>query len=48
MAPLKCFTILADIHPFMHTCTHRQQHQPCKVTAISLGAVRVLRDTSTL
>ena len=35
----KRFTIFPDIHPFMHTFTHRQRCQPCRATASSSGAV---------
>ena len=35
------FTILPNIHLFMHTFTHRLKCQPCKATASSSGAVRV-------
>ena len=34
-------TILANIHPFMHTFTHRRRCQTRKATAGSTGAVRV-------
>ena len=37
-APLES---LPDIHPFMHTFTHRQRCQPRRATASSSGAVRV-------
>ena len=37
----KCFTILPNIHPFIHTCTHQQQCQLCKATARSSGAIKV-------
>ena len=43
----KRFTVLADIHPFihsfMHTSTHRRRSQPCRETASWSGAVRVRR-----
>ena len=48
----KCFTILPNIHPFMHTFAHRWRGQQCEATASSLGAVRVsclsLGDSSTV
>ena len=37
----KHFTILPNIHPFIHTFTHRRRSQPRKTTASSSGAVRV-------
>ena len=37
----KRFTILSNIHPFMHTFTHRQRRQPRKATASSSGAVKL-------
>ena len=43
----KHLTILPNIHPFMHTFTHRHRSQPSKVTASSSGA-GLLRVTSTL
>ena len=36
--PLK---VLCNIHPFMHTFTHRRRCRPCQATAILSGAVRV-------
>ena len=36
----KRFT-LYNIHPFMHTFTHRRRRQPCKATPSSSGAVRM-------
>ena len=37
----KSFTILLNIHPFMHIFTHRRRRQPRKATVSSSGAVRV-------
>ena len=38
------FTVLTDIHPFMHTFTNRRWSQPRRATASSSGAiVRVRR-----
>ena len=33
---------MPDIHPFMHTFTHRRRSQSCKATASTSGAVRVM------
>ena len=41
--PNKRFTVLTDIHPFMHTFTHRRRSQPRRATASSSGATRVRR-----
>ena len=45
----KRFTTLPNIHPFIHTFTHRRWSQPRKATASSSGAVRAscstLRET---
>ena len=39
----KRFTILTNIHPFMHTFTRRRWRQRCQATASSSGAVRARR-----
>ena len=39
----KHFAMLPNIHPFIHTFTHRRRSRPCKATASSPGAVRVRR-----
>ena len=38
----KCFTLLRDIHTFMHTFTHRMRSQQCRATAPGAVSVRCL------